>query len=402
MAVELLSASRKPTKSADASGHVPILDGVRGLAILMVLGVHLLTANPATGIGFYDTVSAIRSGLWAGVDLFFALSGFLITGILFDSLHKDAYFRNFYARRVLRIFPLYYGFLLVLICLTHPLHLHWHNMQYALLTYTQNLGIFFHDYTGYTPAAFVNLNHFWSLAVEEQFYLVWPVIVYLVRDLRKLLFVALGLSTVALVLRVAMAFYGAAPNAVYQLTPCRMDTLLLGGALALLIRSRWREVVLRYSAPALAGLMCMLLSIGFYYRGLPYNDRFVATVGYSLTALASCSLIATCLSGNTFAKLGFENRVMRFFGKYSYGIYVFHYSIDSGSTAGLRYWLNETFHSKAIAVVLASIPVLAGSVAIAFVSYHVFEKRFLGLKRYFEPRQKVAPAARSVAGVGPG
>src|SRR5205814_5173733 len=106
---------------------------------------------------------------------------------------------------------LYFGFLLALICLTHPLHLLWQGKQYILLTYTQNLGIFTYDYAGFRPASFVNLNHFWSLAVEEQFYFVWPVIVFLVRDLRKLLFVALFLSGTALLLRLVTVSHGLSP-----------------------------------------------------------------------------------------------------------------------------------------------------------------------------------------------
>src|SRR6266700_3962582 len=194
MLVEALHTSQKKVTRADHTEHVAALDGVRGLAIAMVLALHFFSANDHTGRRFFDFISAICTSLWIGVDLFFALSGFLITGILFDSLQKGGYFRNFYARRALRIFPLYYGFLLILICLTHPWHLQWQGKQYILLTYTQNLGIFTHDYVGFRPASFLNLNHFWSLAVEEQFYFFWPVIVFLVRDLRKLLFVALFLS----------------------------------------------------------------------------------------------------------------------------------------------------------------------------------------------------------------
>lgn len=147
--------------------HVPALDGVRGLAILLVLMAHLLVANTQTGNRLLNALVRIRGIGWSGVDLFFVLSGFLITGILYDSVSTTGYFKNFYARRFLRIFPLYYGFLLLLICLTHPLRLQWHGTQYVLLSYTQNLGIFTRDYTSFRPAAFINLNHFWSLAVEE-------------------------------------------------------------------------------------------------------------------------------------------------------------------------------------------------------------------------------------------
>jgi peptidoglycan/LPS O-acetylase OafA/YrhL len=264
-----------------------------------------------------------------------------------------------------------------------------------LLTYTQNLGIWTKDYTGFTPAPFVNLNHFWSLAVEEQFYFAWPLIVFLVRDLRKLLFVALGLSLGALILRIVLESYGAVPGTLYELTPCRMDALLLGGSLALLLRSRFRPIVLRYSVPAFVVLLGGLIWLAYPLRGLLWNAPLVQTLGYTLTALTSTALIAVTLLRRTWARIAFENRVMRFLGKYSYGLYVFHYSIDMAITASLRRWLLATFHSKAIAVILASLPVVLATILVAFASYHLYEKRFLRLKRYFEPKRRVAMSGRS-------
>jgi len=389
MLEEAVSESHKTVRHTQHPEHVLALDGVRGLAISMVLALHILASNVQTGEAFFDFLSAIRSSLWIGVDLFFSLSGFLITGILFDSLHKDGYFRNFYARRALRIFPLYYGFLLGLICLTHPLHLQWQGKQYLLLTYTQNLGIFTKDYIGFTPAPFINLNHFWSLAVEEQFYFIWPLVVFLIRDLRRLLFVALGLSLGALALRIILASHGALAGTLYEFTGCRMDALLLGGALALICRSRFRPIVLRFSIPAFLALLVILIWLAFRFRGLDSNAPLIETIGFTLTALTSTALIAVTLAGASWARIGFENRVMRFLGKYSYGIYVFHYSIDAAMTASLRHWLLTTFHSKAIAVVLASVPVVLVTILAAFASYHLYEKRFLRLKRYFEPKREV-------------
>jgi peptidoglycan/LPS O-acetylase OafA/YrhL len=326
-----------------------------------------------------------------GVDLFFALSGFLITGILLDSLNKNGYFRNFYARRALRIFPLYYGFLFTLICLTHPLHLQWQGKQYLLLTYTQNLGIFTKDYMGFTPARFINLNHFWSLAVEEQFYFVWPLVIFLVRDYRRLLFVTIGISMGALLLRIVFVSHGALPATIYEFTPCRIDALLLGGTLAILYRTRYQQVILRYSVPVFFVFLTALACLAYPLHGLDWKAPIIETAGFTLTALTSVALIAVALAGTPWAKSAFENRVMRFLGKYSYGIYVFHYSFDAAFTAPLRRWLVSTFHSKGIAVALASIPVIVCTLLIAYASYHLYEKRFLNLKRYFEPKPKAAP-----------
>src|SRR4051812_12885006 len=107
------SETRAP--SGESLLHIQSLDGVRGLAITLVFFFHLLQSNnEPTGSGLIDFILKLRDTGWIGVDLFFALSGFLITGILFDTLHSKHYFRNFYIRRALRIFPLYYGVLLFL------------------------------------------------------------------------------------------------------------------------------------------------------------------------------------------------------------------------------------------------------------------------------------------------
>jgi peptidoglycan/LPS O-acetylase OafA/YrhL len=364
--------------------HVLALDGVRGLAILLVLADHLLASNLSTGNRFFDTVNAVRGAMWVGVDLFFVLSGFLITGILFDSVSGKGYFKNFYVRRVLRIFPLYYGFLLVLLCLTHPLHLHWHAMQYILLTYTQNLGIFTRDYTGFTPAPFINLNHFWSLAVEEQFYLVWPLIVFFVRDARKLILTAVALSLGALILRFVLVADGAPKYMVYVLIGCRADALMIGGILALLVRTRARVAVMRYSGFVFLAGFLILSGVGVYLHGFQFDNHFINTLGYSIIAVTFAGLIGSTIGRPAWTGIAFENGFMRFFGKYSYGIYVFHYSLDAAYTSTLRRWLGATFHSKAIAAGLGGLTVASLTVLVAFISYELYEKRFLKLKKYFE------------------
>jgi peptidoglycan/LPS O-acetylase OafA/YrhL len=365
--------------------HVPALDGIRGLAILLVMVVHLMTSNSRSGNRFFDFVSAIRGATWTGVDLFLVLSGFLITGILYDSLSSKDYFRNFYARRVLRIFPLYYGFLLLLICLTIPLHLQWHGMQYVLLSYTQNLGIFTKDFTGFTPAPLVNLNHFWSLAVEEQFYLVWPCIVFFVRDARKLILTALVLCSAALALRFVMLAHGASPVEIYVFTGCRADSLMIGGALALTFRTGLRPALLRYSGIAFFVLFAVMACVGGYLGGINKDNYFVASVGYTIIAVAYAALIGTVIARPAWTRIAFENSFMRFFGKYGYGLYVYHVLVGALTTP-LRYRIDAASHSKAIGVVLSALIAGALSVVVAFTSYHLYEKHFLKLKKHFEPK----------------
>jgi peptidoglycan/LPS O-acetylase OafA/YrhL len=365
--------------------HVPALDGIRGLAVLLVMAEHLLWSNPHTGNRFFDSASAVRGATWTGVDLFFVLSGFLITGILYDSVSTKGYFKNFYARRVLRIFPLYYGFLLLLLCLTFPLHLQWHGTQYMLLTYTQNLLIFPKNFPGFRPAGFLNLNHFWSLAVEEQFYFVWPCIVFFVRGAGKLILTALALSAGALILRVVLVSHGVPSGDIYGFTICRADSLMLGGALALVLRTRFRSVLLRYSGIAFLVLFAAMVCADLHFGALDKTTYFIVSVGYTIIAAGYAALIGTVIARPVWTRIAFENGIMRFFGKYSYGLYVFHYSVDAALTRVLRGWIDATFHSKAIGVILTALIVGALSVVVAFASYNLYEKHFLKLKKYFEP-----------------
>src|SRR6185503_19750329 len=164
------------TSSASRS-HVPSLDGIRGLAIAIVLvhnGTFILHGSHAT---LPKVAAAVAAAGWLGVQLFFVLSGFLITGILLDSRTRPQFFRTFYTRRTLRIFPLYYAFLASALFIV-PLLANvpdWHatalRNQVFYWTYTSNWA----NPLGY---AIPGLSHFWSLAVEEQFYLFWPVVVF--------------------------------------------------------------------------------------------------------------------------------------------------------------------------------------------------------------------------------
>src|SRR6266702_4824953 len=175
------------------------------MAVLGVMASHLF---PGTTNGLLLQVLGATLAFGAtGVDLFFVLSGFLITGILFDSLSDSSFFRKFYARRTLRIFPLYYGVLITLFLLTPWLGLQWHRMNWALLFYLQNTNIAGPFYDFHMGNQGLSLDHFWSLAVEEQFYLIWPLAVFFIRDLKKLLWTCLALSCAALLLRFFLAFH---------------------------------------------------------------------------------------------------------------------------------------------------------------------------------------------------
>ena len=300
---------------------------MRGLAILLVLVSHLMLFNNRTGSRFGDSLSALRGLGWVGVDLFFVLSGFLITGILFDTLHDPHYFRSFYMRRFLRIFPLYYGFLFFLLVLGHwgpGMHFVWNGRQYVLLTYLQNTGIWF-PVTDFHPGVWADLDHFWSLAVEEQFYLFWPLLVFLVRGRRRLIALALALSGIALVLRIVMYLHGSSPLLIFMLTPCRMDTLLLGGLVALVVRGDSDWIPRRWMLPVALIAAWSLPRTPLWHLGTDMRDFFFgATFGYSVIALGCVAVLIASLEPESIAHRIFRWSWLRSLGKYSYGIYVLH------------------------------------------------------------------------------
>jgi peptidoglycan/LPS O-acetylase OafA/YrhL len=367
-------------------GHVLALDGVRGLAILAVLAIHLLESNDRSSSWLLQALLDVRGLLWVGVTLFFALSGFLITGILYDTLGSENYFRTFYGRRALRIFPLYYGVLLLLLLLTWPLHMDWHGQVYRLLTYTPNIP-FMREWID-NPSRYLYLHHFWSLAVEEQFYLLWPLAIFWLRSWRKIFMAALTGSALSLIFRTALALTGSAPQN-HTLPGC-LDALLLGGALALLVRSRHRERVLRWGGPVFLAAVTITLAEAFTHRDFNWGtSTYLTTIGMTILALGMSGLVAASLRAGSLAQIVCSTALLRFFGRYSYGLYVYHYSVDRTLTLPIRTVLEGRGFSKAVAILMAAMVVGTISVLLSVLSYHAYEKHFLRLKRYFPYRTRI-------------
>ncbi len=212
------SAAPEPSIPANAGpqldlrGHLPVLDGIRGLAILMVLLLHFVGNMIPTNSIERVIVGVTNYGSY-GVDLFFILSGFLITGILFDARNKPHYFRNFYMRRVLRIFPLYYG-VLALVFIVAPLIPIFQGKTLDYLVDRQAWA-WLYGVNVYIAIqgdwSFSYLEHLWSLCVEEHFYFVWPVVVFLLvaRWPRTLIAVCLAIALGAMLARLAGSLHGA-------------------------------------------------------------------------------------------------------------------------------------------------------------------------------------------------
>jgi peptidoglycan/LPS O-acetylase OafA/YrhL len=372
------------------SAHILALDGLRGLAILAVMCSHLFPGTVDRGNWAVRTVGSLLPIGASGVDLFFVLSGFLITGILYDSLQEQQFFRKFYMRRALRIFPLYYGVILLLLLLTPWLRIPWHGMQWSLMAYLQNTNIAMPLYK-FRPGPYISIDPMWSLAVEEQFYLVWPMVIFFVRKRSSLLAICLVGGIASLVLRFELFQHGVIYDVVNRSILCRADGLLAGAALALLVRGRLHDRVLR-SAPV---VFWAALAVGVGQYEVPhmlhlvtppwYFSYYTAT-RYTVMELLSASLLCWSLWPASVARKVFEVSSMRFFGKYSYGLYMMH-AIPLPFTLPLFRRCAAVFTgSKAFAVLFAGILAGGMGVAMAYASYHAYEKHFLRLKKYFPYR----------------
>jgi peptidoglycan/LPS O-acetylase OafA/YrhL len=371
----------------------PALDGLRALAVLMVFYQHYLNLHAAFAWG------------WTGVDFFFVLSGFLITGILYDTRNTEYRFRNFYVRRTLRIFPLYYGVLLVALLLTPIFHWIWHPGWYLWPLYLGNYVrfIWLSDFVQntltlehlrsarqfHTPFILL-LGHFWSLCVEEQFYLVWPLIVFFVKDRVRLRNFCIAVCILSLAARVACLYLVPQPylkaELLYRLTPLRADALLLGGLLALLLRGPEAQWLGRILRPALYLFIASFVVFEMVFRlsmhHVYYPDATtpgLSTIGFTLIDLFAGIIILFSLEPSSYAYRLFTLKPLRRLGQMSYGFYVFH-DIPHFAYVFLVSRLFGHFRHDRFVIALVA---LVGTLVLSYLSFRFFEAPFLRLKDRF-------------------
>ena len=397
---------RSPAQqTSTAAPRVPALDGVRGFAILLVFFFHYLFYPsgdaPVASVALRALIAPARFG-WTGVDLFFVLSGFLITGILYDTRTNSHYFRNFYIRRVLRIFPLYYLLIICLLVLTTLLRAHWRLGHLWFLAYLGNPAVVLQPNLTQI-SSWIRVTHLWSLAVEEQFYLVWPLLVYWVAAPKKLLRICWILVVTALCFRTTAFFLHLLPaHAIYVLLFSRMDALAVGSALAILMRTKSSGKILKVLQITGALALIAALMIEFVRRANQY-DPLMLTLGYTLVALGYAACLLRAVNPATMLHRFFLNRGLRFFGKYSYGLYVNHFVLIP-VLATLIPLLTRCTRSETVAQFLF-VAISAGvCVLVAMATYHWVEVPFLRLKDHFSyfPAENVGESvdvARSVTSV---
>lgn len=359
----------------------------------MVMFSHFIVVG-----GNLDGDSAFGRFLYSGylgVDLFFVLSGFLITGILIDSRTSPKFFRVFYMRRALRIFPLYYGLLaiswLTVVFITpedKPV-LTGHDSMAWFWLYASNIGMAIKGQWLASPT-WVGLGHFWSLAVEEQFYLVWPFVVFFTPTKYLKWF------CVVLVLASPFIFMGLTEMmgdvATYVSTLSRLGVLAVGGWLAIIWRESgsW-EILQRFLVPvALASGLLLLLERSF----LP----ILSSAEPSLVLILGAASVGLAASGGGGAMLCafFSSATLRWLGKYSYGIYVYHHALKP---VWIRFiwegWITPWLGSGWAGTLCYTAVATAASLILAWISWKIFEAPILSLKKRFDYKSRSSPVAET-------
>jgi peptidoglycan/LPS O-acetylase OafA/YrhL len=377
------SAVRERKTESDANGpapqqvgrfYLPELDLVRLVAFLLVFSSHVVpgdaefyrAAHIPTALG--TVIVAAAAGGAFGVDLFFALSSFLITTLLLREGRSTGTIDvwSFYARRVLRIWPLYFAFLLIVT----PLVRHWLPDDALGLRYTLAFALFVGNWAcvlwGYPHSI---AGPLWSVSIEEQFYLAWPL---LLRRASRHLYPALAvLLAVSVVARIVLVTAGAVHPEIWCNTIARLDPIV-GGALLAAVTSR------RSQAPA-GWLRCILLCSGFGLFSLAghFGDfaGLRSLITYPTVALAACSFIL----GSLYLPAEYARnpvlRAMTFLGKISYGLYVFHFLFISLLEVSSAHALGPRFALACTALACTTIA--------AAMSYYLLERPFLALKAKF-------------------
>ncbi len=365
------------TKPQMSARHIPALDGIRGLAALSIFIYHY--GGMHSSYGFIRLAGEVINFGWAGVSLFFVLSGFLISGILWESFDKKGWWQRFYWRRSLRIFPLYYFALLLIFVAT----LWFNGHQWPLgsiwpfLIYLQNMPPLYTVWNKF-PNAFA-VSHFWSLAVEEQFYLIWPFLLVWTRGrnitARRMCILIWALS---FSFRLAVCMAGMKELWAIAFLVSRAGELAMGAYLALAVRdASVKAVVLKNARFFFAGALLAIFAVIIWTKTAGLETFPMTTVGIAINGILFASLIALSLQPGAVATF-FSMRWLRWLGKISYGIYVYHILLNP-----LFVWivlrafpgLGHDAHFLAIAGVAA-----IGTLTVASLSFYGFEAPILRLK----------------------
>jgi peptidoglycan/LPS O-acetylase OafA/YrhL len=366
--------------------HLPEIDGLRGVAVALVFfnhSIQLFPGGPATG----GTVWNPANGAWLGVDLFFLVSGYLITTILLASRSQERPFRVFWFRRALRIFPLAYFYLAVLVTLG-LVRSSFHELAHSSLplwigAYVVNFHIAAHGWS------LPEVSHLWSLAIEEQFYLLWPLLV-LWLPVRRLPLVLISIIALSPLLRWYVS--GASgSNAVYVLTYTRLDGLAMGALIATALQGPWRDKLFQTSRKLVVpSLLVIAVVLGIPLGVTAVHPLLFDIFGYSFVCMAFAVWTLRALDPTSRARRYLRVNPLRRIGTLCYGLYIWHPLVARFVRQG------AVWSTVAVPRGVLGLLWLALTFLVANASYRWLEVPFLRLKSRFP----IVQAAGAVTPVG--
>jgi peptidoglycan/LPS O-acetylase OafA/YrhL len=374
------------------TSHFKPLDGLRGIAIILVIFVHSFKYEGNSLFGRGLNIVA-RSG-WVGVTLFFVLSGFLITGILLDTKYKRHYFRDFFVRRSLRIFPLYFLFLLLYFFVAPhvfspaqlPQPIPEDRIYYWF--YLSNMKEWLSGAANSIPA----LDPLWSLAVEEQVYLFWPFLIRFVPN-RRLLVVLVGIMIFSFGWRFATRLTAASISLSYGWAPANLEAFAAGGIVAWLSRESG-GLLKRWAPRFVLASISFILGMWVGQRHFNFWEAPVQMLTLGISGLSICfsSLIAYSVTSEDRSLLNrlLASSWLRWIGKYSYAIYLFH-SVIIELLIPIFFPAKDNIiqgQDLSKSLILTGLTLLF-SCGLACLSWYAWESQFLRLKKYFPSSGRV-------------
>lgn len=361
-------------------GHIAELDGLRGIAILLVLLHHFWPKE-----GWLKQFEHHAHLGWIGVDLFFVISGFLISGILLDTRDNPGYFRNFYARRGLRIFPLYYAFLLLAFSVIPTVQ----GGPYFETEFLKESGspLWYACYLGNVREAITNrepayiLAPLWSLSIEEQFYITFPLLIWLIpaRHVHVLLWAML--IGAPLFRTVMMVLFPSAERIQYLATFSRVDAIAFGAMIAASFRGQALAIPSRTAASVMLVAALGVFGAAYAVTGFDRTQVFCRTIGYSLVGATFAALVLwTVLQRDSPWTAWLRSPPMRVLGTACYGIYLLQRPTEVvlGKVLGKVHFPYDP-DSLSGTLLKCSAAILVG-----IASWYLFEKPILRFKRLFE------------------
>lgn len=350
--------------------YLPGLNGIRAIAALAVVIAHINNR--------LDYFSLGKPALWDlagfGVTMFFTLSGFLITYLLLKEIEKTGTIdvKKFYIRRILRIWPLYYTYILIVVLIEGIDTIHWSILFYLLIlpNLRNSFKGLFDISVGAKATTLGMLGHYWSLGVEEQFYAFWP---WIVKKTKQLFWVLLFIPVAYITLKLGLRIFKAHENILVFVNYTRFGCMALGGLGAYLYfhHAKKMQFINKWYIEILAWLFFVIVALNKFH--------ITSIIDHEILSIFTLIIIFNQVN-NTNKKVSLENKYFDFLGKISFGIYVYHPLVIYLMSLFLKDILVDSLYLKLILIYTSVVTI---TIVIAYFSYEKFEKRFLKIKHNY-------------------